>query len=117
MSDTPCPTCTPEQQCAPCKETYLTKQAEEQAEQFANAIATLKPELQTIAMGIIAGLDQITEDQTDDIALFIDKVKTRAKEQPEIQTFLQNMTKCYVTAWQYDLLMRCLNATTINSSE
>ena len=107
MSNTPCPICTAEEQCAPCKETYLTKQAEEQAEQFMNTIATLKPELQTIAMGIIAGLDQIAEDQTDDIALFIGKVKTRAKEHHEIQTFLQDMGKCYLTPWQYDLLMRC----------
>lgn len=109
MSDTPCVICTPEQQCAPCKETYLTKQAEEQAEQIANTVATLKPELQTIAMGIAAGLNQITEDQSDDIALFIGKVKARAKEHPEIQTLLQEIAKGYVTPWQYDLLMRCLS--------
>ena len=113
MSDTPCVDCTPEQQCAPC-----TK-ALQQATQIATTIATLKPELQTIALGITMGLQQISQDQTDDIVTFVGKVVTHAKANPEIQTFLHDMTKCYLTAWEYDLLMRCLqglNATPTNTS-
>jgi hypothetical protein len=114
MSDIPCTDCTPEQQCNPCK------QADQQASQIAATISTLKPELQTIALGITMGLQQITEDQTDDIATFIGKVVAHAKANPEIHTFLQDMTKCYLTAWEFDLLMRCLqglNATPVAPSE
>ena len=120
MSDTSCPACTPEQQCDPCKEAYQIQQAEKQADQIAAMVATLKPELQTIAFGIIAGLQQITEDQKDDINTFVSKVTARATANPEIQTFLQDMTKCYLTAWEFDLLMRCLqglNPTTVTPSE
>jgi hypothetical protein len=120
MSDTPCAACTPEQQCTPCKEAYQTKQAEQQAEQIAATITTLKPELQMIALGITMGLEQIKEDQTEDINTFISKVQTHAKANPEIHTFLQDMTKCYLTAWEFDLLMRCLqglNPTTVTPSE
>ena len=118
MSDTPCVNCTPEQQCVPCKEAYETEQAAQQANQIAATVAALKPELQTIAMGIVLGLQQIMPDQTDDIATFISKVTAHAEAKPEIQTFLQNMTKCYLTAWEYDLLMRCLqglNTTATNT--
>lgn len=117
MSGTPCTTCTPEQQCDPCKEAQQAKQAEMQANQIAATVATLKPELQTVALGITMGLQQIKEDQTDDIATFISKVSTRAKANPEIHTFLQDMTKCYLTAWEFDLLMRCLKATPVTTSE
>jgi len=81
-------------------------------------ISILPDNLQLIAMGITMGLQQITETQTDDIATFISKVQTHAKENPEIHTFLQDMTKCYLTAWEFDLLMRCLqglNATPVSS--
>ena len=120
MSDAPCTACTAEQQCNPCKEAYQAKQAEQQASQIAATVATLKPELQTIALGITMGFQQIKEDQTDDIATFISKVQTHAKANPEIHTFLQDMTNCYLTAWEFDLLMRCLqglNATPPNTSE
>jgi hypothetical protein len=120
MSDAPCAVCTPEQQCDPCKEAYQLKQAEEQTNQIAAAVATLKPELQIIAFGIIAGLQQITETQTDDINTFVSKVTIHATANPEIQTFLQDMTKCYLTAWEFDLLMRCLqglNTTAANTLE
>jgi hypothetical protein len=120
MSDTPCADCTPEQQCAPCKEAYQLKQAEIQTNQIATTVATLKPELQTIAFGIIAGLQQITETQTDDINTFVSKVTAHAKANPEIHTFLQDMTNCYLTAWEFDLLMRCLqglNTTAVNTLE
>lgn len=110
MSDTPCTDCTPEQQCAACKQAYETEQAEKQASQIAATVATLKPELQTIAFGITMGLQQITQDQTDDIALFVSKVSAHAQANPEIKTFLQDMTKCYLTAWEFDLLMRCLQS-------
>jgi hypothetical protein len=117
MSDAPCAACTPEQQCTPCKEAYQAKHAEQQASQIAATVATLNPEIQMIALGIIMGLQQITETQTDDIATFISKVQTHAKANPEIHTFLQDMTKCYLTAWEFDLLMRCLqglNATPVS---
>ena len=104
MSDTPCIHCTAEEQCAPCKEAY------EQTDRIAAMIDTLTPELQTVAMGIILGLHQITHDQTDTIALFISKVHAHAIANPEIKTFLQDMTTCYLTAWEYDLLMRCLQS-------
>lgn len=120
MSDAPCADCTAEQQCAPCKEAYQTEQAAKQADQIASAVATLKPELQVIAFGIIAGLQQITETQTDDINTFVSKVTAHATANPEIQTFLQDMTKCYLTAWEFDLLMRCLqclNRTTVTPPE
>ena len=116
MSDTPCTICTAEQQCAPCKEAQQEKQAEQQANQIAATVGTLKPELQTIALGITMGLQQITEDQTDDIATFISKVSARAKANPEIHTFLQDMTKCYLTAWEFDLLMRCLQSLSLNTT-
>ena len=117
MSDAPCADCTPEQQCAPCKEAYQTEQAAKQASQIAASVATLNPEIQMIALGITMGLHQITETQTDDIATFISKVQTHAKANPEIHTFLQDMTKCYLTAWEFDLLMRCLNTTPVTTSE
>lgn len=120
MSDTPCAACTPEQQCTPCKEAYQTKQAEQQAEQIAATISKLNPELQMIALGITMGLEQIKEDQTEDINTFISKVQTHAKANPEIHTFLQDMTKSYLTPWEFDLLMRCLqglNATPVTPSE
>jgi hypothetical protein len=111
MSDTACPDCKPEQKCEPCKK------ADEQAEAIMATISILPDNLQLIAMGITMGLQQITETQTDDIATFISKVQTHAKANPEIHTFLQDMTKCYLTAWEFDLLMRCLqglNATPVS---
>ena len=111
MSDTACPDCKPEQKCDPCKK------ADEQAEAIMATISILPDNLQLIAMGITMGLQQITETQTDDIATFISKVQTHAKVNPEIHTFLQDMTKCYLTAWEFDLLMRCLqglNATPVS---
>ena len=71
-------------------------------------------------MGIVLGLQQIAPDQTDDIATFISKVTAHAEANPEIQVFLQDMTKCYLTSWEFDLLMRCLqglNASTIITTE
>ena len=120
MSAAPCADCTPQQQCEPCKEAYQTKQAEQQAGQIAATISTLKPELQMIALGITMGFQQITEDQTEDVNTFIRKVQMHAKANPEIHTFLQDMTKCYLTAWEFDLLMRCLqglNPTPVTPSE
>jgi hypothetical protein len=117
MSNTPCADCTPEQQCAPCKQAQQEKQAEQQASQIAVTVAALKPEIQKIALGITMGLQQIAEDQTDDITTFVSKVSAHAKANPEIHTFLQDMTKCYLTAWEFDLLMRCLNTTPVTTSE
>ena len=102
MSGTPCSDCKPEQKCDPCKK------ADEQAEAIMATISILPDKIQMIAMGITMGLQQIKEDQTDDIATFISKVQTHAKANPEIHSFLQDMTKCYLTAWEFDLLMRCL---------
>ena len=111
MSGTSCSDCKPEQKCDPCKK------ADEQAEAIMATISILPDNLQLIAMGITMGLQQITETQTDDIATFISKVQTHAKANPEIHKFLQDMTKCYLTAWEFDLLMRCLqglNATPVS---
>jgi hypothetical protein len=110
MSDQPCQDCTPLQQCDPCLEAYRTEQAEKQATEIAAKVNNLAPELQQIALGIVLGLQQITQDQTDDINTFIGKVKTNATANPEIAQFLKDLTNCFLTPWEYELVMRCLNA-------
>ena len=110
MSDQPCQNCTPTQQCDPCLEAYRTEQAEKQATEIAAKVSALAPELQQIALGIVLGLQKITEDQTDDINTFIGKVKTNATANPEIAQFLKDLTNCFLTPWEYELVMRCLNA-------
>lgn len=104
MSDLPCAECTSEQMCVKCKE------AEQQASEIANTVDTLKPELQTIAVGIVMGLQQITENNADEVALFISKVKIHATANPEIKTFLESILKSYLTAWEFELVTRCLNS-------
>jgi len=114
----PCTDCTPEEQCKKCKEEYETAQAAAQVEKISTTINALSPEIQTIAMGIVLGLQQIMPDQTDDINTFINKVNSSATKYAEIKTFLEDMSKSYLTAWEYDLLMRCLqglNTTATNT--
>jgi len=108
MSDTPCTDCTAEQTCTKCTE------ANQQADGISKYVDTLPVELQTIALGITMGLHQITKDQTDNIKLFISKVKTHATAHPEIKEFLENISKCYLTPWEYDLVMRCLQSLDLN---
>jgi hypothetical protein len=116
----PCADCTPEEQCKKCKEEYEIAQAAAQVERISTTINALPPEIQTIAMGIVLGLQQITPEQTDDINTFISKVDSAATKYAEIKTFLEDMSKSYLTAWEYDLLMRCLqglNTTDTNTLE
>lgn len=85
------------------------ERAEQQAEEMMLKVCALPSHLQKIATGIVLGLQQITEEQKEEAALFIEKVGVHAKNYPEIIEFLESMTKCYLSAWEYELVMRCLN--------
>ena len=112
--ESPCKDCTPEKTCTKCTE------ANQQADRIAKYLDTLPTNLQTIAFGIVAGLHQIKEDQTDHIKLFISKVKIHGDNYPEIKIFLENIIQCYLTPWEFDLVKRCLlslNTSTTNPLE
>jgi hypothetical protein len=110
MDDTPCADCTPEQQCQPCI------MAEQQAISIMAFINVLPSDLQTIAFGITLGLKEIKLEQTDDAKLFVDKVKTHVETKPQIKEFLENVSKSYLTPWQFSLVTRCLDAATSTTS-
>ena len=109
-----CTDCTTDKTCETCQK------VEQQSDEISTTMVTLSPEIQMIALGIVAGLQQITEDDKESIGLFITKVNIKATAYPEIKGFLENITKCYLTPWQYVLAMRCLqslNVTASNPSE
>jgi len=106
-----CADCTAEKQCDVCKT------VDEQVNGIETIIDTFKPEVQTIALGIVAGLYQIQQDQKEIIATFISKVVAHVTEHPELKQILEGMTNCYLTPWQYDLTMRCLNPSPVTPSE
>jgi hypothetical protein len=111
MDAPPCADCTAEKQCDVCKT------VEEQANSIETIIDTFTPDVQTIALGIVAGLYQIQQDQKDIIAAFISKVVVHVAAHPELKQILEGMAKCYLTPWQYDLTMRCLNPKPVTLSE
>ena len=106
--------------CADCKDNKqcdVCKTVEEQANSIEAIIDTFTTEVQTIALGIVAGLYQIQQDQKEDVARFISKVIAHVTAHPELKQILEGMTKCYLTPWQYDLTMRCLNPHPVSPSE
>jgi len=111
MDATPCADCKDDKQCDVCKK------VDEQVNSIETIIDTFTPDVQTIALGIVAGLYQIQQDQKDIIATFISKVVAHVEAHPELKQILEGMGNCYLTPWQYDLTMRCLNPNPVTPSE